>query len=85
VGGHVRGELAETAAALLRLSLTDSTVVIKAFIEDGYFHLEELQGRATCNPLQVNSLAQRIDRAESLLVTKAKQKAGLLARREVSR
>ena len=71
VGKQVRRELLECANGLLRLSLASSLDEIQSLIDDGYYHLREMQGE--CNPVQKSALLQRLDKAEYLLIQKRKQ------------
>lgn len=66
-------ELGACASALLRLDLSASVNSIEELIAEGYRHLQELQASVNCNPLLINSLAHRIDRAEAILEQKRKQ------------
>ena len=75
MGKQVRRELLECANGLLRLSLDSSLDEIQLLIDDGYYHLAELRGRASCDIPRINYLIQKIDRAERLREQKQKQVA----------
>ena len=81
MGRRIRRELKECAASLSLLTLASSLDEIQSLIDDGCYHLAELQARASCDIPRINYLIQKIDRAEGLLERKLKQvaKGGVFA------
>jgi len=63
-------ELAACAQALQNTTIESSISRLEELIEEGNLHLAELREAVHCNPLQINALAHRIDRAEELLKRK---------------